>query len=162
MDYKKSIENPDGAFIDFMIIDSQHAVCHFNGVIFMKKIIAFIGLTICTTAFALPKGADPSFFKQAQALMDQQSKSYGIADTLLEASLDRDLTASETEKYNQATCNTVAAEAKFADLLLSNLVQAKLFLEEDQLTTEDISKMRTASISYEAANELVGTTAECK
>lgn len=128
----------------------------------MNKFFILWALLPCTLSYAVQSGLDSEFLKQSNRISDEQKTLYAKVDELGNIKFERDLTETETVQYNKAVCATLAAESKLTQFWLSNIEQTRFLLEDETLDADKITKIMQDSVSYDAAQELKGTPAECK
>lgn len=129
----------------------------------MKKVFIALSIFASSVSYATaPEGVNAAFWQKKQSISAQQNEVYEKIDALNETRLAGALSAAEQKNYHALVCQAVAIEAQFAQLLKSDLAQAKILLEDADADAATIDTMIQSSENYETAQEWIGTTQECK
>lgn len=129
----------------------------------MKKVLIALSVFASSAIYATaPEGISAAFWQKKQHITAQQNEVYEKIDALNEIRLAGELDATQQKNYHALVCQAVTIETQFAELLKSDLTQAKILLEDDSANVATIDTMIQSSENYETAQEWIGTAQECK
>lgn len=128
----------------------------------MNRLVFIVCSLFSVQVFALPENIRLEYIQESLELRRNIEISFRTVDQLMALNEKRDLSSLELAQYYDALCKTVAAEAELSEFMKTDIEQAKIILNDDQLDHEKLTAMMKDSLSNKMAQELIGTEHECK
>ena len=128
----------------------------------MKKIIVALCFFASLHTYAMSDGLDAQYMHKGALILKKIKDANKIMYDLLAEAEEGTLSKAQENQFVKAVCESLRFDIDLFEYLATDINQARILFEDDQLDKKSLLDTVKDSTEYEIAQQLKGTPDECK